>query len=425
MAKKVKAMTEGELPDIFDTIKSIDDTAEIIADSAYSNIQDWIPTGNYLLNACISGDLFKGIPSGRVSTLVGESGAGKSYLSASICREAQKKGYTPIYMDSEGAIDSEFVRRLGVDPNKMIIKQVNTIAETSGFIANLCKQLQEQEDKYGKHQKVILVLDSLGNLTSEKEREDTLSGAQKRDMTKQQEIKAMFRVNATPIARLQIPWIVVSHVYSSMSMFNPGNIVSGGSGIQYNSSVTLELFKAKLADKENDDAAAKKTGVEATKNGVLVTAKPQKSRFCIPQKIKFQIPFFKKPNPYIGLETYMTWDNSGVCRGSIIDEKTYSKLSPAEQLKVHTFDYNGTTMYCQEKDTARGIVVKHLGRQVSFIEFFSDVVFTDEFLEYLNTNVIRPAFQLPDQDAFDDIKDIENVLGAEDEEDPISDLNIS
>ena len=79
MAKK-SVKKEGALPDPFEMLKSIDDKVEIIEESAYSNIEDWIPTGNYLLNAAISGSLFGGIPSGRTSTLVGESGCGKSYL---------------------------------------------------------------------------------------------------------------------------------------------------------------------------------------------------------------------------------------------------------------------------------------------------------------------------------------------------------
>ena len=83
----------------------------------------------------MSGDLFKAVPSGRIVTLCGPSGCGKSFLACSMCREAQKMGYTPIYMDSEGAIDSTFVKRLGVDPSKLIIKQVQTIFETSQFIA--------------------------------------------------------------------------------------------------------------------------------------------------------------------------------------------------------------------------------------------------------------------------------------------------
>ena len=409
-------------------VSSIDDQAEIIADSAYSNIKEWISTGNFILNACMSGDIYKAIPTGRVVTFSGTSGAGKSFLACSCCREAQKLGYIPIYLDSEGAIDSDFVKRLGVDPTKMIIKKVNTIMETSQFIANLCDKLQEQQDKFGQHDKVIIVLDSLGNLTSEKEREDTLSGSQKADFTKAKDTKAMFRVCATPIAKLQIPWIVVNHVYQSMS-FIPQNIQAMGSGIVYNASITIELSAAKLEDKENDTAAKSRQGSDAgTKNGVLVTAKPVKSRFCRPIKIKFQIPYFKKPNPFVGLEQFMTWENSGVCRGNLLTQKEYDKLSDGDKKKVYTWTTDeGETFYCLPKDTARYIVVKHLNEQVPFTEFWSDKVFTPEYLDYINENVIHPMFQLPDQSAFDDVKDLEETMGISDEskeDDPIAEANI-
>lgn len=364
------------------------------------------------MNACISGSIFGGIPGSRVSTFAGESGAGKSYLACSVVREAQKKGYDAIYIDSEGAIDAKFVSRLGVDPTKLIIKQVQTISETSNFISNILKVLEDEHEKTGNKRKVIFVLDSLGNLTSDKEKDDILSGSQKRDMTKQQEIKAMFRVIATPLARMDAVMIVVSHVYSQIGAYVPTNVLSGGSGLKYNSSVTLELSTKKLEDKENDNAAAGKAGSNTTvKNGVLVTAKPNKSRFSIPRKVSMQIPFFKKPSPYVGLEEYLNWDNAGVCRGNVLTEKEYSKLSAADQNKCHEFEYNGTKLFALEKDTARGIAVKHLGRQVSFIEFWSDTVFTDEYLHYIDDNVIRPLFELPDQSSFDDLNEMEEIIG--------------
>lgn len=226
MAKKV--FKDGELPSVFDMVKSIDDSAEIISESAYSNIEYWIPTGSYVLNACCSGDLFKAIPSGRVVTLAGDAGSGKSFLACSVCREAQKMGITCIYMDSEGAIDSKFVSRLGVDPSKLIIKQVTTISETSRFIANTLDALQKQEEEYGQHQKVMFVLDSLGNLTSDKEMQDTKDGNNKRDMTKAQEIKALFRVNATALARMQCSLICINHVYAAVGAYVPTSVLSGG-----------------------------------------------------------------------------------------------------------------------------------------------------------------------------------------------------
>lgn len=603
---------DGGISSVLAMVKAVDDSAEIIEESSYSNIQEWVPSGNYILNACMSGDLFKAVPSGRIVTLCGPSGClpadeeievyimetnmgvvhhniwdesiediinpgnktycinvldlkkeictvnniinpeyydlskvendfndlckkyakkikiidlfkkyrndavyvntpdgfqligdfvqkntrnlyeiktenhsvkcsedhlietidgwvhakyitenmqvltssgiekviytnqygrdrvydfevlhvnhryyagtgisshntGKSFLACSMCREAQKMGYTPIYMDSEGAIDSTFVKRLGVDPSKMIIKQVQTIFETSQFIANICKQLQAQQDKTGRHDKVMFVLDSLGNLTSEKERDDTMTGNQKADFTKAKDTKALFRVNATPIAKLQCIFVVCNHVYSNMS-FIPSFVQANGSGIVYNASITLELSAAKLDDKDNEKAAAAKQGSEqGTKNGVLVTVKPVKSRFCRPLKIKMQIPFYKKPNPYVGLEAFMNWENSGVVRGNLLTEKEYMKLSDNEKKKVQIFDYNGETKYAMPKETARGIIVKHLGESVPLLEFYTPRVFTQEFLEELNENVIHPIFDLPDQSAFDDIKEIEESLGISEE----------
>lgn len=165
---------------------------------------------------------------------------GKSYLACSVVREAQKKGYDAVYIDSEGAIDSKFVQRLGVDPTKLIIKQVSTISETSNFLSNMLKVLEDEHNKTGVKRKVIFVLDSLGNLTSDKEKEDMLAGNQKRDMTKQQEIKAMFRVIATPLARMSAPLIVVNHMYAAVGSYVPTNILSGGCILPDEEVYTLE-----------------------------------------------------------------------------------------------------------------------------------------------------------------------------------------
>ena len=189
-------------------------------------------------------------------------------------------------------------------------------------------------------------------------------------------------------------------VQDTHNYVSKNGIINHNSGIVYNASITIELSAAKLDDKENDNAAKQKAGTDnAVKTGVLVTAKPVKNRFARPIKIKFGIPFYKNMNPYIGLEQFMTWDNSGVCRGNLITQKDYDKLSEADQ----------------PKDTARGIVVKHLGKQVSFIDFYTNEVFTDEFLKSLNENVIKPLFQLPDRNSFEDIKELEESLNISNE----------
>ena len=403
MAKKSSINIEDDQQSIFSIISAVDKSAEILAESKTAVIKDYINTGSYILNACMTGSIFKGVPSGRVLTLAGEPGTGKSFLAVSICREAQKKGYTPVYMDSEGAIDREFVERLGCDATKFVIKQVTTIGEVSTFMANLLQKVnQYPEDS---RPKLIFVLDSLGNLTSAKELTDTLEANAKRDMTKQQEVKALFRTNATALAKAQAPMIVCSHIYKTMDLFSK-NVVSGGSGIQYNSSLTLMLSTAKLDDKESEKIAEGKIG-DFTKTGVIVTAKPEKSRFTIPQRVKFQIPFFKAPTPYVGLESYITWENSGILEGILLTQKEYDKLSDKEKETVKTFEFNGETKYAFPKVAGiqknRKIVVKHLGEEVPITELFTSKVFTDEILHNLDDKIIRPSFELPSQEAFNDI----------------------
>lgn len=206
MAKKINAL---------DIIKKFDNSTEVIENSSMAVIKDYIPTGSYILNACLTGSILKGAPTGRTITLAGIQGSGKTFVALSICREAQKKGFVPIYLDSENAVDIEFARRLGIDTSKFLLKHVNVITEVSNFLANLVIELDKFKEGDEDKPKYVIVLDSLGNLTSSKEKEEMeKSDAPKRDMTKQQEIKAMFRVNTVGLARHDILFIVASHVYS-------------------------------------------------------------------------------------------------------------------------------------------------------------------------------------------------------------------
>jgi RecA/RadA recombinase len=406
MAKRIANKADNTANNIFDLVASVNQSAEILSESKTAVIKDYISSGSYILNAAMTGSIFRGAPTGKVVTLAGNPGTGKSFLAISICREGQKRGYTPIYMDSEGAIDIDFVKRLGCDPTNFIIMQVTTIDEVSTFMANILKKINAKPDE--SRDKVIFVLDSLGNLTSEKELTDTIEANQKRDMTKQQAIKALFRCNATALAKAQSLMVVCSHVYQTLDLFSK-RVISGGSGINYNSSVTLMLSTSKLDDKESDKIAEKKVG-EFTKTGVIVTAVPEKSRYTIPQKVQFQVPFFKSPNPYVGLEKYLTWEHDGIMEGILISDKEYSKLSTAEKEQIKEFDYNGNTLYAFPKIAGiqknRKIVVKHLGEELSLAELWTSKVLTDDLLHKLDDDVIKPLFELPSRNSFDDIDEI-------------------
>ena len=139
---------------------------------------------------------------------------GKTYIALSICRNGIKyQGYDVIYFDSEGSIDRDFVARLGVDTSHVRLQPVQTVEEFSHIAAQITTTFEAMMEKGEQPPKTIVVLDSLGNLSSEKETGDTVEGSNKRDMTKQQAIRKLFRVNGLKFAKLGIPFIINNHTY--------------------------------------------------------------------------------------------------------------------------------------------------------------------------------------------------------------------
>lgn len=429
MAKAKKITGQASFSQLNDLLNKIAPDGEMIEINPIAKIDEWIPTGSYILNAALSGSIFGGMPNRRSLVFAGEEGSGKTYLALSIVRNAIRKlNYDIIYFDSEGAIDIDFVQRLGVDTSHVRLQPVNTVEEFSHIAAQITQSFRENIAKGLKPPKVMIVLDSLGNLSSIKEVEDTTEGKEKRDMTKQQAIRKLFRVNGLQFAMLGIPFIVNAHTYDAMSMFTPKEI-SGGGGVKYNASIIFSLAKGNLKD---DDAVkkAEKAGVEAVKVGITVYINPFKQRFARPIKIKIHIPYFKAPNAYVGLEGFVNWEVGGIVRGKMHTEKEYSKLTDAEKkvcFKWQGFDITldekgkevhtpNNKVWVEPRDTSKFLVVKHAGGQVPLIQLFTDKVFTQAVLEELDEKAIKPTFMLPDITSLEDLAEITQEMSTEEEE---------
>jgi len=456
MAKKVKITGTSSFSDLNNFLNTIAPDGEMIDINPIAKIDEWISTGSYILNAALSGSIFGGMPNRRSLGLAGEEGAGKTFIALSIIRNAiNKHGYQAIYMDSEGAIDETFVKRLGVDTSKVRLQPVNTIEEVN-YIASQIVQQFENNDKAGlTNPKIIIALDSLGNLTSQKETTDSTEGNDKRDMTKQQAIRKLFRVNGMKFAKFGIPFIVNAHVYEKIGSYIPGKEVSGGGGLKYNVSIMLMLSKKRMEDKESEEHV-KSHGIDATRIGITIKVTPIKQRFAKPIIVELHIPFYKAPNPFVGLEKFVSWDACGVLRGKMLTEKDYLKLTPTEQKSCKEFtvkvdkkltsrEYDELSKadlklvfldpssnlkyikqtevrYAQPKDTARTLVCKHLGGETPITNLFTDIVFTQEVLEDLDNNIIKPTFQLPSIESLDDLAELTEVLDMGSELDEIPDL---
>ena len=131
MAKRKKKSTAGNM--------SIDDMRKMINGQAGMNVahnleednptdvKEWIPTGSTWLDSIICKGKKAGIPIGKIVEIAGLESTGKSYMAAQIAANAQKMGIDVIYFDAESAIDSKFVRKIGVDVNKMIYVQATSV----------------------------------------------------------------------------------------------------------------------------------------------------------------------------------------------------------------------------------------------------------------------------------------------------------
>jgi RecA/RadA recombinase len=431
MAKRVSTekSQKSSFSELNDMLSKFSPDGAIIEDSIYAKIDEWIPTGSYILNAALSGSLFGGMPNRRSLMFAGQEGTGKTYLACSIVRSAQAMDYFPIYYDSEGSIDVDFVKRLGIDTTKFRIENVNTIEEFATLAAKLNETIATIRGQGKTPPKIMVVLDSLGNLSSTKEKEDTTAGSGKRDMTKQQSIRRMFRVIGTDFAKNGIPFIICNHVYAAIGGFRPGDEISGGGGTKYNSSIIFVLSKSKLSDKDSEEHVKNQGLDKYTKVGIVVTVHPFKQRFARPIKVQIHIPFYKKPNPYVGLEKFVNWDTCGIVRGNMITPKEFNKLPAAEQKKCRDFLIpqeglkigDDGTRYAQSKDTARKLVCEHLHGEVPIAELYTPKVFTEEVLHLLDDNIIKKTFMLPSIESLEDLAEVTGDLMDDAE---MGDINI-
>jgi hypothetical protein len=247
-------------------------------------------------------------------------------------------------------------------------------------------------------------------------------------MTKQQNIRKLFRVNGLQFAKHGIPFVINNHVYDSMSMFSPKEI-SGGGGVKYNASIIFLLGKGKLDDAEAEKVAKDKN-VDAVRVGVTIYVTPVKQRFARPIKVQLHIPFYKKLNQYVGLEKFVSWESCGIIRGKMHTQKEYDKLKDSE--KKNCIQWQGFEIVPDEKtgelkkipngkiwvesrETAKTLICKHLGGEVPISDLFTEKVFSEEVLRELDEKIIKPTFCLPDIHSLEDLAEITKELVAEEE----------
>ncbi len=208
----------------------------------------FIDTGSYALNAVISGSIYGGVPDNKVTAFAGESATGKTYFVLGVVRSFLEKHPTGgvVYYDTEAAVTKGMMEDRGIDTTRVIIAEPDTIQK---FKTHALKMLDAYDlQPKDKRPPMMFVLDSLGQLSTSKEMEDSLEGKDTRDMTKSQIIKAAFRVLTLKLARVGIPLVVTNHVYELVGSYVPTKELSGGTGLKYAASTIAMLSKRKEKD---------------------------------------------------------------------------------------------------------------------------------------------------------------------------------
>ena len=266
----------------------------------FSDPTDWISTGNYALNYLMTSDFNKGIPLGKVTVLAGESGAGKSYIaSGNIIKNAQEQGIFVILIDTENALDEQWLQALNVDTSeekllKLSMSMVDDVAKT---ISEFMKGYREQhaDNKEGAP-KVLFVIDSLGMMLTPTDVNQFEAGDMKGDLgRKPKALTALVRNCVNMFGSWNVGLIATNHTYASQDMFDPDDKISGGQGFIYASSIVVAMKKLKLKEDEKGNKISDVRGIRAA-------CKVMKTRYAKPfEGVQVKIPYDTGMDPYSGL----------------------------------------------------------------------------------------------------------------------------
>tara|TARA_B100001123_G_C15312262_1_gene1024829 strand:+ start:1092 stop:2153 length:1062 start_codon:yes stop_codon:yes gene_type:complete len=217
--------------------------ASKVSDGMLGNVNDYIDTGSYILNALLSGSIHKGLPTNKITAFAGESATGKTFFLLGLCKQflSDNPSGGVLYFESESALTPEMIEQRGIDKSRFILLPVATIQE----FATQCTRIVDKHIEQGDGAPLLLCLDSLGMLSTAKEVGDVSEGADKVDMTKARIVKGAFRVLTLKLAKAGIPLLVTNHTYKQVGTMFPQDVMGGGSGLQYAASNIVFLSKRK------------------------------------------------------------------------------------------------------------------------------------------------------------------------------------
>ena len=392
MAKQSKEVKKFEFSKVGSILDNISKNVPIQIEKEIKE-KTFIPSGVYLLDAALSGRLLGGgIATNRITCFAGESGAGKSFLCYSCAKQAQKIGYSVIYIDTEQAIDLEDLPKFGVDNSldKFRLIRSNKVEDVNIMLTQLVDELKEQKLAGYELPKLMIVLDSLGQMASNKEKADLLKGDIKADFTKAKALGSLFRSINTDLGFLDIPMVVANHTYLDINSMFPSEKLKGGNGLLYSASVIGFMSKSKLKTGLEDD-------MDLGSSGISVLFKTGKNRMAKPKKIRFDISFVNGMNPYTGLDAFCRpeyFDQIGIAQGKMEVDKSTGEMR---------FVPGGNRWY-----------VSHLDKSFTTKNLFTQEIFTMDVLKKMEP-IVNGYFRYKSLDEIEETeKKFNEIVGDDD-----------
>lgn len=332
-----------------------------ITDSKLLNEIDVTSTPVPIINVALSGDINGGLSSG-ITLFAGKSKHFKSNFCLLLAEAYLKKHEDSVllFYDCEFGAPKSYFEAMGIDPNRVIHCPIETVED-------LKHDLTVQLNNIERGDKVIIILDSLGNIASKKETEDALEGKNTVDMTRAKAIKSLFRIITVRLKMRNIPMLVIGHTYNTQEMYSK-EIVGGGTGTIYGADNIYIIGRQQ-----------EKEGVDVV--GYKFVLNVEKSRFIREKsKIPVDVTFEGGINKYSGLI------DLAIELGFVIKPKNgwYAKVNQQTgEVSENNFRLNQT---CSD-------------------EFWNDILNNESFLQK-----VKEKYQYKDQKILtEDKEDIEEI----------------
>lgn len=254
----------------------------ILSESTYFNVKDCVSTEVPIINIALSGRVDGGLTSG-LTFLAGESKSFKSLLGLMMVKSYLKAHDDAIclFYDSEFGTTPGYIESNGIDPSRVLHIPIEHLEQLKFDISKRLESIERGD-------KVIIFVDSVGNLASKKEVEDALDGKSVADMTRAKVMKSLWRIVTPTLTTKDIPCVAINHTYQTMELYSKA-IMSGGTGGMYSANQVFIISKAQ--DKEGTDL-----------KGYKFTINIEKSRYVREKsKFPFTVHFDGGMNKWSGL----------------------------------------------------------------------------------------------------------------------------